>query len=121
MQRRSRKKPVMHYAGQPARSGEGFILAGILLLGLILRVAYLGEVVAKPDCDAPLSDASYNDYWARGLVRYSTKRTAASRLGAAWRGNSGSGPADLMSIRGSSPSAGDGLNADPPSASIGSS
>jgi len=36
--------------------------------GLILRGVYLGELVHKPDYDSPLSDAKYNDYWARGLA-----------------------------------------------------
>jgi tetratricopeptide (TPR) repeat protein/4-amino-4-deoxy-L-arabinose transferase-like glycosyltransferase len=50
-------------------NGQGLaILAVIMLVGLGLRIAYLQEASAKPDYDLPLSDARYNDYWARALA-----------------------------------------------------
>jgi tetratricopeptide (TPR) repeat protein len=48
--------------------GEIWILSGILLLGLILRVLYLTDIADNPDFEYPLIDPSYHDYWARGLV-----------------------------------------------------
>jgi tetratricopeptide (TPR) repeat protein len=55
-----------------ARTGAarttGLLLILIVLVGGALRAAYLAELVHKPDYDSPLSDAQYNDYWARGLV-----------------------------------------------------
>lgn len=46
----------------------GLILAGILLLGLALRISYLREIVHSPDFASPLVDAAYHDYWARALA-----------------------------------------------------
>lgn len=43
-------------------------LAGILLLGLLLRVLYLNENRSNPDFAHPTIDPGYHDYWARGLV-----------------------------------------------------
>jgi len=48
--------------------GEWLVLAGILLVGLSLRAAYLGEIVRGPDFDSPGVDAGFHDYWARGLA-----------------------------------------------------
>ena len=45
-----------------------WILSGIILLGLLLRVLYLAEIAKNPDFEFPLIDPSYHDYWARGLV-----------------------------------------------------
>jgi len=47
---------------------EWQVIGVILLVGLGLRVAYLREVRQRPDFDSPISDAGYNDYWARGLA-----------------------------------------------------
>jgi Flp pilus assembly protein TadD/4-amino-4-deoxy-L-arabinose transferase-like glycosyltransferase len=47
---------------------EWFILAGILLLGLLMRVSYLGTLVHEPDFAFPRGDMQFHDYWARGLV-----------------------------------------------------
>jgi tetratricopeptide (TPR) repeat protein len=51
-----------------SRWRDALILSVIVLAGLGLRGAYLAELVHKPDYDAPLRDALYNDYWAHGLV-----------------------------------------------------
>ncbi len=50
------------------RLTTGLILAGILLLGLTLRISYLREVVKNPDFSLPQIDAGYYDYWARGMA-----------------------------------------------------
>ena len=44
------------------------MLAGIVLVGLLLRAAYLRELVHRPDFSAPTIDAGFHDYWARGLA-----------------------------------------------------
>ncbi|MBA7486416.1 Beta-barrel assembly-enhancing protease [subsurface metagenome] len=46
----------------------GLALAGIILLGLVLRISYLREIVHNPDFSFPQIDAGYYDYWARGLA-----------------------------------------------------
>lgn len=46
----------------------GFILGLILLGALALRVEYLSEIRRLPWFDTPLLDASFHDYWARGIV-----------------------------------------------------
>ena len=46
----------------------GLVLAGIILLGLALRVSYLREIVKNPDFSLPQIDAGYYDYWARGIA-----------------------------------------------------
>lgn len=43
-------------------------LALILLIGALVRVAYLTEVRERPDFGTPTVDALFNDYWARGLT-----------------------------------------------------
>ncbi len=47
---------------------QGIALGAILLVGLILRALYLRELVDKPDFTVPAVDASFHDYWARGLA-----------------------------------------------------
>ena len=54
--------------GGHALRRDWLILAGILLLGVLLRGAYLWERVQAPDFDSPGVDASFHDYWARGLA-----------------------------------------------------
>ncbi len=44
------------------------LLTLILLLGGALRVIYLSEIKGEPDFAYPTIDASYHDYWARGLA-----------------------------------------------------
>ena len=44
------------------------VLAAILLLGLILRIIYLGEIRDIPDFSYPGLDSAYHIYWARGMV-----------------------------------------------------
>ncbi len=44
------------------------LLTLILLLGVVLRGIYLAEIKGNPDFAFPSIDASYHDYWARGLV-----------------------------------------------------
>jgi tetratricopeptide (TPR) repeat protein len=51
-----------------SRLVTGMALAGIVLLGLALRVSYLREIVHAPDFSLPQVDAGFYDYWARGLV-----------------------------------------------------
>jgi tetratricopeptide (TPR) repeat protein len=52
---------------RPSRK-EWLILAGILLAGLLLRLAYLHEIMKAPDFDHPYLDAQDYDYWARALL-----------------------------------------------------
>jgi hypothetical protein len=69
--KRTRRGPAARNLPTPAPAGhwrDGQILAILVLAGLALRGAYLAELVHKPDYDAPLADAQYNDYWARGLA-----------------------------------------------------
>lgn len=47
---------------------EWFILAGILLLGILLRWLYFGTLVHEPDFTLPTADMQFHDYWARGLA-----------------------------------------------------
>ena len=44
------------------------VLAAILLIGAVLRLLYLQEIRQEPDFFFPAIDASYHDYWARGIV-----------------------------------------------------
>jgi Flp pilus assembly protein TadD/4-amino-4-deoxy-L-arabinose transferase-like glycosyltransferase len=46
---------------------EGAILAAILLAGAGARLAHLHHLASLPDYDAPVVDAAFHDYWARGL------------------------------------------------------
>jgi len=56
------------------RTGTGeskriwLLLGLVLLLGGLLRLAYLGDLKQAPDYTYPLLDAEYHDYWARGMV-----------------------------------------------------
>lgn len=50
------------------RRAQYAILAAILLAGLLLRGAYLAEILGEPDFAHPAMDPLYNDYWARGIV-----------------------------------------------------
>ncbi|MCK4661070.1 MAG: tetratricopeptide repeat protein [Phycisphaerae bacterium] len=43
-------------------------MAGILLVGLLLRGLYLGEITRSPDFTSPGVDAGFHDYWARAMV-----------------------------------------------------
>ena len=49
-------------------SFEFLILCGILVLGFLLRAFYLNEVTHNPDFSSPILDASFHDYWAKGLA-----------------------------------------------------
>ncbi|MCX6348221.1 MAG: glycosyltransferase family 39 protein, partial [Candidatus Aureabacteria bacterium] len=44
------------------------VLAAILLIGIALRLFYLGEIRGNPDFDHPAIDAGYHYYWARGIT-----------------------------------------------------
>jgi tetratricopeptide (TPR) repeat protein len=55
-------------AGLARRARDLPLLLLILLIGLVLRVGYLRELMQTPDYAAPLADATFHDYWARGLV-----------------------------------------------------
>ncbi|MFQ5806441.1 MAG: tetratricopeptide repeat protein [Phycisphaerae bacterium] len=69
MRRRPRRdRQAKRKVSRQGRRGDWLVLGAILLVGLVLRGAYLSELVQKPDFDSPLSDAKYNDYWARGLA-----------------------------------------------------
>ncbi|MBM3286341.1 MAG: tetratricopeptide repeat protein [Candidatus Eisenbacteria bacterium] len=46
----------------------GLILGGILLAGLLLRLAYLSDLRQAPDFEHPIKDAGFHDYWARALA-----------------------------------------------------
>lgn len=47
---------------------EWLILAAILAVAALLRIAHLAEATNKPDFRTPILDAEYNDYWARALA-----------------------------------------------------
>ncbi len=68
MKKQSKKKPPDKRppAVSPGARRDWLILGAVLLLGLLARGVYLSELGDKPDFDQPLSDAQYNDYWARG-------------------------------------------------------
>jgi len=61
-------QPPESRAAKPGRTALLLIIAGILLLGLALRLCYLGEIVKAPDFSYPAFDAAFHDHWARGLV-----------------------------------------------------
>ena len=50
------------------RGAEYVALAGILLLGVILRLWYLSQIVHAPDFAAPQQDPAVFDWYARALV-----------------------------------------------------
>lgn len=62
------RKSAARAASSGRSRAEIWILAGIILLGLLLRVLYLTERSGLPDFAFPAIDPSYHDYWARGLV-----------------------------------------------------
>jgi Flp pilus assembly protein TadD/MFS family permease len=47
---------------------DWLILAAILLCGLLLRAAYLRELIHAPDFSVPRGDMAFHDYWARAIV-----------------------------------------------------
>ena len=49
------------------RSYELIILCGILLFAFLLRILYINEITQNPDFSSPILDASFHDYWAKGL------------------------------------------------------
>ena len=55
-----------------ARAGsawrDALILAAILAAGLLLRAAYLRELVREPAFAFPARDGGFHDYWARALA-----------------------------------------------------
>lgn len=66
MKRTTREQPP---AVRPPSGGRVWLaLAGILLVGLGLRSAYLVELRHTPDFAAPLADPAFHDYWASALV-----------------------------------------------------
>ena len=50
------------------RHGPYLILLAIVAVGASLRLLYLQDISRTPFFDTPLIDASFNDYWARGLA-----------------------------------------------------
>jgi tetratricopeptide (TPR) repeat protein len=44
------------------------VFAGFLIVGLLLRAAYLHEIRQQPDFDCPLADARVYNTWARNIV-----------------------------------------------------
>ncbi len=44
------------------------MMAGILLTGFLIRFLYLLEIMKNPDFSSLVLDASFHDYWARGLA-----------------------------------------------------
>ena len=59
--------PLSACRTRPSRL-EYILLAGILLLGLVLRVWYLSQIVDAPDFSALQQDPEVQDYYARGLL-----------------------------------------------------
>ncbi len=57
-------------------SRELLILIGIVVLGSVLRVLYLSEIAGDLGFSNPGVDASYHDYWARGLATGNWSATA---------------------------------------------
>jgi tetratricopeptide (TPR) repeat protein len=64
---KDRPKAVERGAG-PVGRREWLILGCILLVGLLLRAAYLAEISGAPGFDAPGVDPGFHDYWARGMA-----------------------------------------------------
>jgi tetratricopeptide (TPR) repeat protein len=66
-------KPRGPGAPRPPRTGrEGrrvwIVLGAILLMGFVLRSAYLVEIKSSPAFKYPAYDAAFNDYWAKCLA-----------------------------------------------------
>ncbi|MHC4645114.1 MAG: tetratricopeptide repeat protein [Planctomycetota bacterium] len=53
---------------QKKANWEWLVLAGILALGMLLRVAYLRVLVKEPGYAFPMGDMRVHDYWARALA-----------------------------------------------------
>jgi len=69
--RRDRPAPREHSGGDGGPSlirRLGRPLITVLVLGAVLRIAYLTELVRAPDFAAPVADGAFHDYWARGLA-----------------------------------------------------
>jgi Flp pilus assembly protein TadD len=47
---------------------DWLILGAILLCGLLLRAAYLRELIHTPDFTVPRGDMAFHDYWARAIA-----------------------------------------------------
>jgi len=60
--------PAATHSRPSARYLPYLVLAGILLLGAVLRILYFQEIRQEPDFFFPAIDASYHDYWARGIA-----------------------------------------------------
>jgi Flp pilus assembly protein TadD/4-amino-4-deoxy-L-arabinose transferase-like glycosyltransferase len=52
----------------PFRRWEFVVLGALVLIGLVLRLIYLGEIEKRPDFRFPPVDAGFHNYWARALV-----------------------------------------------------
>ncbi len=63
-----RRTAMRESARDRRKTGTTVALAGILLVGLVLRISYLREHVHSPDFSLPQVDAGYYDYWARAMV-----------------------------------------------------
>ena len=50
------------------RRREWIVLGAILLMGFVLRSAYLAEIKNSPAFKYPAYDAAFNDYWAKCLA-----------------------------------------------------
>ncbi len=62
----ARKKPPRR---GPRLGGRDLLLLSIFLLaGGAIRLLYLGEIGREPVFHAPVSDAAFHDYWAKGIV-----------------------------------------------------
>ena len=55
----------------------GWMLAGLLVLAVAIRVLYAREYVQRPEFRHPTFDAQYHEYWAKALAR-------PSAIAAAW-------------------------------------
>ncbi len=62
------KKTAKSDVAKKKAAREWFILAGILLLGMLVRGVYLGVLVHEPDFAFPTGDMQFHDYWARSLA-----------------------------------------------------
>jgi len=50
------------------RRGHWYVLAVIILVGLLIRGLYLSEIAPTADFSSPTADAHFHDYWARALL-----------------------------------------------------
>lgn len=65
---RAHRWPQPEGAGVLPRRKAFWILAGLLLLGGLLRGFYLADYAKQPDFRVPHVDADFHNYWARGLA-----------------------------------------------------